>query len=321
MADDPYLSVVSPVYGCEGCIEELCARVQVALASIGGRHEIILVCDGSPDDSWQRIAELAARDPRIVGIRLTRNFGQHFAISAGLEHARGEWIVVMDCDLQDRPDAIPALHSKAREGYDIVFAQRIERQDSWAKRLFSWAFFRVLSYMTGTFCDPRTANFGIFSARAIAMVNSMPERSRCFPLMVRWAGYPATSIPVAHAPRASGRSSYRFGALLRMAVDIILSWSDKPLRLLARVGLLFSIAAFVLVAVSVYRYFRGEIAVAGYTSIIAAIWLVGGVLMSGLGVTGLYVGRVFNDIKRRPYYAIDECLNLHAGSHAQRNDA
>ncbi len=312
MADDPYISVVSPVFGCEGCLEELCTRLQAALEKIGRSYEVILVSDGSPDLSWQRIAELAARDPHIIGIRLSRNFGQHCAISAGLERARGKWIAVLDCDLQDQPEAIPALHAKAIEGYDLVFAQRVERQDSWAKRLFSWMFYRLLSYMTKTNCDPRTANFGIFSARAIAMVNTMPERSRCFPLQVRWAGYRETAIPVPHAPRASGKSSYRFGALLRMAIDIVLSWSDKPLRLLARIGLLFSAAAFALVLMSVYRYWHGDIAVAGYTSIIAAIWLVGGLLILALGVTGLYVGRIFNDIKRRPLYVIAEQINAHA---------
>lgn len=305
----PFFSIVSPVYGCEGCLEELCDRILNTVAGLGKTCEIILVCDASPDRSWQRIHELAGRDPRISGIRLARNFGQHYAISAGLEHVRGQWVVVMDCDLQDVPEEIAALYAKADEGYDLVFAQRLERQDAWTKRFFSKAFYWMLGYLTGTAYDASTANFGIFSARAIAKVNAMPERVRFFPLMVRWAGYRMALLPTAHAQRAVGKSTYRFGKLLRMALEIIMSYSDKPLRLLAKLGLAFSVAAFCLVLFSLYRYLHGNVAVAGYTSIIASIWLLGGIIISGVGVVGLYVGRVFNDIKGRPYYAVDEYLN------------
>lgn len=306
----PYFSIVSPVYGCEGCLEELCDRILGTAAKLGKTCEIILVCDASPDQSWQRIRELAERDPRIAGIRLARNYGQHYAISAGLEHARGEWIVVMDCDLQDVPEEIAALYAKANEGYDLVFAQRVDRKDAWTKRFLSKAFYRILSYLTGTTYDASTANFGIFSARAIAKVNAMPERVRFFPLMVRWAGYRMALLPAEHAQRTIGKSTYRFGNLLRMALEIIMSYSDKPLRLLAKLGLLFSAAAFLLVLLSMYRYIHGDVAVAGYTSIIASVWLLGGLIISGVGMVGLYVGRVFNDIKGRPYYAVDESLNL-----------
>jgi len=309
MMASPDFSIVSPVYGCEICLEELCGRIKGALARIEKTFEIILVCDGSPDESWDRICELASLDPRIVGIRLARNYGQHYAISAGLEHARGEWIVVMDCDLQDVPEEIPSLYAKATEGYDLVFAQRVDRQDSWGKRFFSKAFYRVLSYLTGTRYEASTANFGIFSARAIAEVNSMPERSRFFPLMVRWAGYRMALLPTEHASRKAGKSAYGFGKLARLALEIILSYSDKPLRLLAKLGLWFSAAAFLLVIFSLYRYAHGSVAVAGYTSIIASIWLLGGLIISGLGIVGLYVGRVFNDIKARPYYVVAEYQN------------
>lgn len=310
MTKRPDISVVSPVYACDACLEELCDRARATLAKLGKTFEIILVCDASPDGSWDRISELAALDSRIVGIRLARNYGQHYAISAGLEHARGDWIVVMDCDLQDLPEEIASLYAKASEGYDLVFAQRVDRQDSWGKRFFSNAFYRVLSYLTGSRYDASTANFGIFSARAVAGVNAMPERSRFFPLMVRWAGFRIALLPTEHASRKSGKSAYGFGKLVRLALEIILSYSDKPLRLLAKLGLWFSLAAFLLVIFSVYRYTHGAVAVAGYTSIIASIWLLGGLIISGLGIVGLYVGRVFNDIKARPYYVVAEYLNL-----------
>lgn len=306
----PDFSIVSPVYACEGCIEELCDRLRATFEGMKARYEIILVCDASPDDSWQRIREIAERDPRVIGLRLARNVGQHAAISAGLEQAHGKWIVVMDCDLQDIPEEIPALYAKVREGFDMVFAQRMERQDTWLKRFSSHAFYRVLGYLTGTRYDASTANFGIFSARAIRAVNTLSERGRFFPLMVRWAGYPATVLPVEHARRVMGNTTYSLGKLLRLAVEIILAYSDKPLRLVAKAGVLFSLFALALVCWSVYRFLHGDVAVAGYTSIMASVWLLGGITIFCIGVVGLYIGRMFNDIKQRPYYTINESVNL-----------
>lgn len=315
------LSIVSPVYACGACLEELCDRLRTTVTAMRLDFEIILVCDGSPDDSWRRIRELAARDPRIIGVRLARNVGQHCAISAGLEHARGAWTVVMDCDLQDVPEEIPALYAKAREGYDVVFAQRVDRKDFWLKRLSSRAFYRLLGYLTGACYDASTANFGIFSARAIAAVNALPERGRFFPLMVRWAGYPAAVVAVRHAPRAAGCTTYTFGKLLGLAVEIVLAYSDKPLRLVAKAGVGLALVAFALAAWSVYRFLHGDVAVAGYTSIIASIWLLGGAIVFCIGIVGLYIGRMFNDIKQRPYYTVDETVNLASTARTDRDVA
>lgn len=313
----PDVSVVSPVYGCEGCLEDLCDRLRATLEGMRLAFEIILVCDASPDHSWQRIQEIGARDPRVVGLRLARNSGQHSAISAGLERARGKHIVVMDCDLQDLPEEIPSLYATACAGYDIVFGQRIDRQDAWLKRFLSRAFYRGLGYLTETHYDASTANFGVFSARAIAAVNALPERSRFFPLMVRSAGYPAIHVPVQHANRISGKTAYGFAQLLRLAIEIALSYSDKPLRLVAQAGVLLSLLSFALAGWSVYRFLHGDVAVAGYTSIIASTWFLGGMTIFSVGVVGLYVGRTFNDVKRRPYYTISETVNLAPEPHGK----
>jgi dolichol-phosphate mannosyltransferase len=304
----PALSIVSPVYGCAGCLVKLCERVDAALAQLKLSYEIILVCDASPDDSWQRIVELGT-DPRIRGLRLARNFGQHHAISAGLQRARGEWVVVMDCDLQDQPEAIPALWRKAQEGYDAVFAERLNRKDTLFKRASSRAFYGVLGYLTDSSYDASTANFGIFSARVVGVINSMPEGGRFFPLMVQWTGFKRTSIPVEHAERMEGKTSYGIGRLLRLALDVVVSYSDKPLRLVARLGLGFALLSFLLVAFSLYRYYRNDVTVAGWTSILASIWLVGGIIISCLGMVGIYIGRVFTEIKRRPHHVLAEEIN------------
>ncbi len=302
----PDISVVSPVYGCKGCLEDLVDRVSAVLQSSGKSFEVILVDDRSPDNAWVRIVELAATRSWLRGVRLARNFGQHYAIAAGIEHARGEHVVVMDCDLQDVPEEIPRLLAALGDGVEVAFAQRMSRQDSVIKRFGSWAFFRTLSWMTGVPQDHTTANFGAYSRKVIDAINAMPERERCFPLMVKWTGHRSVAVPVEHAGRAAGKSGYSFRRLFQLAVGIILSYSDKPLRLVVRLGLLFALVAFAMAGLSVVRFMTGDVQVAGFTSIVASIWLVGGMTIFCLGIIGLYLGRLFVAAKGRPYYVIAE---------------
>jgi dolichol-phosphate mannosyltransferase len=306
----PRISVVSPVYCCASCLRELCARLGETLASLGETYEIVLVDDASPDDAWRVMRELCGADSRIKALSLSRNFGQHYAITAGLEHARGEWVVVLDCDLQDRPEEIAALYAKAREGFDIVFAERKKRQDGWFKRNASRAFIAALNWLSGADYDYRTANFGIYSRAVIDAVRSMGDRSRFFPVLVRWTGFRATSIAVRHDARSEGRSSYSLRKLLRLALDIMLSSSDKPLRLVALLGIVVSIVAIGMTGYSLVRYLKGDVTVAGYTSLIASMWLLAGVILFCMGIIGLYVGRVFESVKFRPVFVVREKLNL-----------
>lgn len=250
---------------------------------------------------------MAQRYPWLRGIRLSRNFGQHAAISAGIEHARGEWVVVMDCDLQDPPSAIPALYQAAiSQKLEVVFARRMNRKDSSAKRLSSWGFFKLLGWLTGLPQDAREANFGIFKRNVITAVCTMPERDRSFPLMVKWSGFKRGSIDIEHAARAEGQSSYTLKKLLRLATSIALSYSEKPLQLVALAGVLCALPAFGAVILAVFRWLEGDIQVAGYTSIIASLWLIGSLLLFSLGVVGLYIGQVFRNVQGRPYYILAE---------------
>jgi len=306
----PDISIVSPVYCCADCLRALCARISAALTSIGASYEIVLVDDASPDAAWPVMQELAANDARIKAIRLSRNFGQHAAISAGLEHTRGRWVVVLDCDLQDRPEEIAALYAKAQEGHDIVFAEREARQDGWLKRSSSRVFIALLNWLSGADYDYRTANFGIYSRAVVDAVRSMGDRARFFPVMVRWTGFRRTSIPVQHDARGNGGSSYTLRKLLKLALDIMLSYSDKPLRLVATTGIVISLVALVMTAFSLYRYLHGDVTVAGYTSLIASMWLLAGVMLFCMGIIGLYVGRVFESVKSRPLFIVRERLNL-----------
>jgi dolichol-phosphate mannosyltransferase len=306
----PFLSIVSPVYKAEQLVDELVRRIQLALEPVTANYEIVLVDDRGPDNSWERITAQAQRDPRIKGVRLSRNFGQHRAITAGLEHCRGEWVAVMDCDLQDQPEEIPRLLAEAQKGNDIVFARRIDRQDTALKRFSSWSFYRTLSYLTETRQDPAIANFGVYHRKVIDAILSLRESIRYFPTMVRWVGFRTSSVAVEHAERSVGTSSYSFKRLLYLALDIILAYSDKPLRLTVKLGLAVSAIAFLMVVVTLVRFATGQIVVLGYTSLIISIWFFSGLLLSVLGVVGLYIGKVFEQVKNRPLYLVDLVLNL-----------
>lgn len=300
---------MSPVYRAEALVDELVSRLVKNVSAITDQFEIILVEDGSPDGSWKKIEENCKKDLRIRGIKLSRNFGQHFAISAGLNEACGEWVIVMDCDLQDRPEEIEKLLHAAEGGYEIVLASRRARTDNFLKCLFSRFFYRILSFLSGTRYDSTVANFGVYNRVVIGSILQMPERIRFFPSMVNWVGYTKTMVPVEHAKRPEGKSSYNFKKQLKLAVDIMLAYSDRPLRLIIALGLLISFLAFVLGGVVFYRYLRGQINVVGYASLITSICFFSGIIVSVLGVIGLYIGKIFDGIKNRPSYLVTKKLN------------
>jgi dolichol-phosphate mannosyltransferase len=306
----PHISIVSPVYNAETILEELVLRIEVCVKQITSDFEIILVEDCGPDGSWQKIVKLSENKPHLKGIKLSRNFGQHYAITCGLDYALGEWVVVMDCDLQDQPEEINNLYNKAKEGYDIVLARRAERKDTFFKKLFSKIFYRSLGYLTGTEQDETVANFGIYNKKVIAALQIMKESIRYFPAMVKWVGFKSVKLNVEHAKREEGKSNYNFKKLMNLALDIILAFSDKPLRLVVKSGLFVS---FVSVAIAIYyfiKWLNGDVIVLGYTSLIISVWLLSGVIISTLGVIGLYVGKIFEGVKNRPIYLKTKTVNV-----------
>ena len=303
------ISVVSPVYQSAPIVPRLVSEVSSALGELTDSFEIILVDDRSRDDSWNAIKQECNKSSHERGLRLSRNFGQHSAITAGLGLAKGDWIVVMDCDLQDRPDQISALYRKALEGYDIVFARRRLRRDSRLKRLYSRAFYSVFSYLTETAQDAAIANFGIYHKKVIEAVLGMDDNIRYFPAMVQWVGFQSTRVDVEHSSRAQGESTYNLRKLLRLAINNIISFSDKPLRLVAQGGLILSAVSFVIGLFYLTGYLLGVIKVAGYASLIISIWLTAGINIFVLGLVGIYVGKAFEKVKGRPVYIIDEETN------------
>jgi dolichol-phosphate mannosyltransferase len=301
-----HISVVSPVYRAENIIAELVRRLLVELSKITNDFEIILVEDCGPDNSWLKILEETKKDARVKGIKLSRNFGQHHAITAGLDVSSGDWIIVMDCDLQDRPEEITHLYNEAQKGFDIVFARRAERQDRFIKTFTSKMFYKVFSYLSGIEQDGTIANFGIYSRKVINSINSMRESMRAFSPMARWVGFKKTAIDVTHAERFEGNTSYSWNKLINLALDIAIAYSDKPLKLAIKLGFSISLFSLLYAIYNVFAYMTGIITVNGYASIIISIWFLSGLIIFILGIVGLYIGKTFEGMKQRPLYLIDE---------------
>lgn len=291
-------------------VAELVSRIVSAITPITEQFEVVLVNDASPDNSWVEIEKVCANDSRIKGIRLSRNFGQHYAITAGLSFAQGEWVVVMDCDLQDRPEEIPHLYAKAHEGYDAVLAQRTTRQDGLFKRLSSKGFYRLFSYLTDTKQDASVANFGIYHRKVIRAVLEMGDAMRYLPTQIQWVGFKKAYLPVEHAARGEGKSSYNFKRLFKLALETIISFSDKPLRLTVQFGFAITVLSLIAALWFFIQWISGNVAVLGYTSIMISIWFLSGVLISLIGIVGLYIGKMFEKVKGRPLFIISETRNV-----------
>nr|VFK56591.1 MAG: dolichol-phosphate mannosyltransferase [Candidatus Kentron sp. TC] len=301
----PHISVVSPVYGRELDLGELCDRLVESLSRLTDAFEIILVNDDSPDDAWKVIRSLARKDPRIRGINLSRNFGQHYAITAGLNYVRGDWCVVMDCDLQDRPEEIIKLYDKAREGYDIVVGRRANRQDNTLTRLTSKLFYVVFNYLTDQKLSNTVANFGIYSRAVIDAVLQYKEHDRSFGLLVSLVGYKRTEIDIVHAAREVGSSAYNFRTRLRMAEEHILSHSTKPLGLVIEFGLLISLSSLFYALFLIIRYMFISMGVPGWHSLMVSMFFLSGIIISLIGMVGLYVGKIINEVKERPLFIVE----------------
>ncbi|MBR1425958.1 MAG: glycosyltransferase family 2 protein, partial [Paludibacteraceae bacterium] len=294
----------------EKMLEELVTRIVASVSSITDDFEIILVNDASPDNSWAEIERQCTLNPRVKGLNLSRNFGQHYAITAGLTYSTGEWVVVMDCDLQDRPEEIPNLYAQAQEGYDSVLAQRIRRSHGWFKRTASKWFYKVFSYLTETKQDASVANFGIYSRKVIDAVLSMGDAMRYFPTQIQWVGFRKAYLPIQHDERAEGESTYNLSRLFRLAFDTIISFSDKPMRLMVQMGLLVTLASFIVGIVFIVRYCMGLIEVMGFASLIISLWLLGGIIISLIGVVGIYLGKLFEKAKQRPTFIVNDKCNI-----------
>lgn len=291
-------------------VNELVTRIRSSVRTITEDYEIVLVCDGSPDNSWAAIVRECAEDSHVKGVNLSRNFGQPYAISAGLAHAKGEWVVVMDCDLQDLPEDIPALYEKAKEGYEIVVARRTVKRVSPWKKFSSAVFHWLFDLLSGSKSDSSESNFGIYHRKVVDTFNRIPSYTRSFSTIIKTFGFRKTYLEIEQAQRAEGHSSYTFRKLLKFTFEIILSNTNRPLRFAVGLGFTMSLVSFLLALYNVVARMAGIITLSGYTTTVFSIWFVGGLILFVIGVVGLYIGKIFDQVKGLPSYIISDTLNL-----------
>ena len=304
------LSIVSPVYMGEKMLEELVRRIHEAIRPLTSDYEIVLVNDCSPDASWKKITEICTKDKQVKGINLSRNFGQPYAITAGLSYAKGDYVAVIDCDLQNKPEDLPAMYRKALEGYDIVSARRVVREDTFLKRMSSAVFHRVYDFLSGFETDKAVAEFGIYSQKIVRVYCSIPEYSRSFVELIHTLGFKKATVDVLHDHRLEGKSSYNLYRLLKLSFNSIISNSNRPLYIAVSLGLMMSLLSFMMAIYNIFAKFIGLNEVVGYTSTIFSIWFVGGILLFMMGVLGLYIGKIFDQVKGRPVFIVSETLNI-----------
>ena len=304
------ISVVTPVYKAQDCLDELYKRLTKVLPQITDDFEIIFVNDASPDRSWEKIRNICSSDKRAKAISFSRNFGQHRAITAGLDYSKGDFIVVMDCDLQDRPEDIIKLYKTLNSGYDIVFGQRNKRKDPFLKRLSSRIFYLIYNYFTDSSFDSSVANFSISKRMVIENFCKLREQNRSFPLFVKWMGFKIGFAKVTHSKRFAGQTSYTFNKLINLAIDSIVSQSNKPLKLSIKLGFTLSSLSVASAIVLAFMHAFYDIHVEGWTSIIVSIFFLSGLLLANMGIIGLYIGKVFDETKNRPLYIVRDTIGI-----------
>jgi polyisoprenyl-phosphate glycosyltransferase len=300
------LSVVVPCYNEEEVLPELKRRLTAVFAPLGIPYELLLVDDGSKDRSWEIMCQYQAEDPRFKVIRLSRNHGHQLALTCGLDQAKGEAVMIMDGDLQDPPELIHEMLAKWREGYDVAYGRRNQRHgEGLLKRGFAFLFYRTFKKLTGFELPSDTGDFRLMDRRAVDAFNSLREKHRFIRGMVSWVGYHQTPVYYDRPNRFAGVTKYPFKKSLFLAIDAITSFSYAPLRLASYLGVLFSALAFVYILIVLGLKIAGQ-NLPGYTSIMGAVLLLGGVQLIVLGIMGEYVGRIFEQGQHRPLYQIDQ---------------
>jgi dolichol-phosphate mannosyltransferase len=309
------LSIVSPVYAAQESIAELVARCSEAAGDLTPNYEIVLVDDRSPDNSWSRIVRCCTEDDRVKGVRLTRNVGQHRAITAGLAASRGNYVIVLDCDLQDDPKYFKQLYETIQQGYDVVYTRKRKRQHSGLRNVAARIFYRMFNWLVeqpDTRAPVETGAYSILTRRVVEGFLQVKDYHRHYLMVLRWLGFPSTSIEIEHVDRPHGRSSYTLRKLIVHAIDGIASQSQRLLYASITVGLSFVVVAMCALFWVVIQYFIIG-ARPGWTSTTALILLTSGIVLLSLGIHGIYIGRIFDEVRQRPLFLVDTALNLTSG--------
>jgi len=303
-------SIIIPVYNEEQTIPELYARLAAATAALDAPAEVILVDDASRDRSYELLCAIHARDARVKILRLSRNFGHQVAISAGIEEAKGDAVILMDGDLQDPPELIPAMAARWKEGFSVVYTVKKSRRENPLKRLAFTSFYRVLHALSSIRIPMDAGNFSLMDRRVVDVLRAMPERNRYISGLRAWAGFPQTSIAYDRDPRFAGKPQMSLGRLVQLALDGIFSFSNVPLRLAIYLGLLTAALAFAGALYVIYAKIFTDRAIIGWASTILSILFVGGMILVTLGVIGEYISRIYEEVKKRPLYVVRDRIGF-----------
>lgn len=308
------ISIISPVYNEEDCISDFYSSVKsfldVIVKSQGFTYEIVMVNDGSKDNSLAIMTNIAKQDGNVKIINLTRNFGQQIAISAGIDFATGDAVILMDADLQDVPEAIPALVSKWKEGWDVVYAQRTKRKEMILKRLAFSSFYKILAAISDIPIPPDSGIFGLMDRKVVDALKRIPERNRFLPGLRAWVGYKQTDIKIERAKRKVGAPRVSLFKLVKLALDGFFSFSKLPLRIATVLGLIISFTSFCAILVIAYWKFFAKKAILGWASTLGTLLLLGGVQLITTGIIGEYIGRIYEEVKQRPLYLVQEVIHF-----------
>lgn len=304
----PKYSFIVPIYNEEETIAEMYRRISAVMDRMDGAVELILINDGSRDRSLKLLRDLHQRDNRVCYLSLARNFGHQIAVTAGLNFARGQVIVILDADLQDPPELIPDMVEMWRQGYQVVYAQRTQRRkESWFKRFTAYGFYRLLKTLADVDIPTDTGDFCLLDRQVVDVLNSMPERNRYIRGLRSWIGFRQTAIRFERDPRFAGEVKYTFRKSLALAINGLVSFSKVPLRLSTYVGLFSAIAAILMALLVLYwRIFVPSSHLAGFTIILMAIFFLGAVQLVCIGILGEYIGRIYEEVKGRPLYTVGE---------------
>ena len=311
------LSVIIPVFNEETILAELYKRIKNSLDRYGHEYEILFIDDGSRDSSLNLIRELSKSDHRIVGISLSRNFGQQEAVKAGVDNARGRVIILMDGDLQDPPEVLPQLIAKGDEGWDVVYAIKKKRKENFIKRFAFWSFYRIIRYTANIELPLDSGIFSLMKRKVVDHLSAMPEHNPYLTGLRAWVGFRQTSITYEREARYQGKPKQTLSRLAKLALDGLFSFSILPLRLASILGLLVSGIAFIVLMIILYQKLFTDLLIPGLASVMAAITFLGGVQLLTIGIIGEYIGRIYDEVKQRPPYIISEYI----GAWHQETDA